>query len=150
VYVTARVLFAMADRGDAPRWLTAVNRRQVPARAILLGSAFGFIVMLLNWIAPEKLFNFLMNSSGALMMFTYTFVALAHYRFPYSRPELRTAGGARWIAGGAALAMLAVMVAMGFMPNKQPEMQASLACLGVIVIALFVKRALKRGTVPVS
>ena len=104
----------------------------------------GFIVMLLNWIAPEKLFNFLMNSSGALMMFTYTFVALAHYKFPYSRPGLRTAGGAQWIAGAAALAMVAVMLAMAFMPNKQPEMQASLACLAVIVIALFIKRALAR------
>ena len=100
VYVTARVLFAMADKGDAPRWLTAVNKRQVPARAILLGSAFGFVVMLLNWIAPEKLFNFLMNSSGALMMFTYMFVAVAHFRFPYSKPELRSAGGAKLIAGG--------------------------------------------------
>ena len=144
VYVTARVLFSMADNGDAPRWLTAVNRRQVPARAILLGSAFGFFVMLLNWIAPEKLFNFLMNSSGALMMFAYTFVALAHFRFPYSRPELRSAGGANLVAGGAALAMLAVMVAMGFMPSKQPEMQASIACLGVIVIALLVKRAVRK------
>jgi L-asparagine transporter-like permease len=143
VYVTARVLFAMADHGDAPRWLTAVNKRQVPARAILLGSAFGFIVMLLNFNAAE-LFNFLMNSSGALMMFTYTFVALAHYKFPYSRPELRSAGGAQWIAGIAALAMVAVMVAMGFMPNKQPEMQASLACLGVIVVALLIKRASSR------
>jgi len=144
VYVTARVLFSMADNGDAPRWLTAVNRRQVPARAILLGSAFGFFVMLLNWIAPEKLFNFLMNSSGALMMFTYTFVALAHFRFPYSRPELRTAGGANLIAAGAALAMLAVMVAMAFMPSKQPEMEASIACLGVIVVALLVKRAVRQ------
>jgi L-asparagine transporter-like permease len=145
VYVTARVLFAMADKGDAPRWLTAVNRRQVPARAILLGSAFGFIVMLLNWIAPEKLFNFLMNSSGALMMFTYTFVALAHFRFPYSRPELRVAGGATWIAGGAALAMLAVMLAMAFMPSKQPEMVASLTCLVVIGLALGIKRALTKS-----
>ncbi len=144
VYVTARVLFAMADKGDAPRWLTSVNKRQVPARAILLGSAFGFIVMLLNWIAPEKLFNFLMNSSGALMMFTYTFVALAHYKFPYSRPELRSAGGARWIAGGAALAMLAVMGAMAFMPSKQPEMVASSACLAVIVVALLLRRALAK------
>ncbi len=145
VYVTARVLFAMADNGDAPRWLTAVNRRQVPARAILLGSAFGFFVMLLNWIAPDKLFNFLMNSSGALMMFTYTFVALAHFRFPYSRPELRTSGGANLIAGGAALAMLAVMVAMAFMPSKQPEMQASAACLGVILVALAIRRATVRA-----
>jgi L-asparagine transporter-like permease len=144
VYVTARVLFAMADKGDAPRWLTTVNQRHVPARAILLGSAFGFLVMLLNWIAPEKLFNFLLNSSGALMMFTYMFVAAAHFRFPYSRPELRTSGGAPVMAGGAALAMLAVMVAMAIMPSKQPEMWASLACLGVIVLALLVKRALRK------
>jgi len=144
VYVTARVLFAMADKGDAPRWLTQVNSRQVPARAILLGSAFGFLVMALNWIAPEKLFTFLLNSCGALMMFTYLFVAVAHFRFPYSQPGLRDAGGAKFIAGGAALAMIAVMVAMAVMPSKQPEMWASLACLGVIVVALFVKRAVAR------
>ena len=141
VYVTARVLFALADKGDAPRWLTEVNKRQVPARAILLGSAFGFIVMALGWIAPEKLFTFLLNSCGALMMFTYLFVVLAHFRFPYSDPALRTRGGAQWIAGGAALAMLAVLVAMTVMPSKQPEMWASLACLGVILVALAVKRS---------
>jgi GABA permease len=121
-----------------------VNARQVPARAVLLGSAFGFIVMLLNWIAPEKLFTFLLNSSGALMMFTYLFVAVAHFRFPYTKPELRNSGGARLMAGGAALAMLAVMAAMALMPSKQPEMWASLSCLAVIVVALFVKRAVRR------
>lgn len=145
VYVTARVLFSMADKGDAPRWLVATNRRQVPARAILLGSAFGFIVMLLKDIAPARLFDFLMNSSGALMMFTYIFVAASHFKFPYSRPELRTSGGALLLAGGAAFAMLAVLVAMSFMPNKQPEMVASSACLGVIVLALLIKRAVKAG-----
>lgn len=144
VYVTARVLFAMADKGDAPHWLIAVNKRQVPARAIILGSAFGFFVMALGWIAPEKLFNFLLNSCGALMLFTYLFVVLAHFRFPYSQPEMRTAGGAHVIAGVSALAMFAVLVAMCFMTNKQPEMWASLACFGVIVVALFVKRALAK------
>jgi GABA permease len=97
--------------------------------------------MALNWIAPEKLFTFLLNSCGALMMFTYLFVAVAHFRFPYSSPELRDAGGAKFIAGGAALAMIAVLVAMTVMPSKQPEMWASLACLGVIVVALYIKRA---------
>jgi hypothetical protein len=48
------------------------------------------------------------------------------------------------MAGGSALAMLAVMVAMALMPSKQPEMWASLACLGVIVAALLVKRAVRR------
>jgi L-asparagine transporter-like permease len=140
VYVTARVLFAMADKGDAPRWLVAVNKRQVPARAIVLGSAFGFLVMALGWIAPEKLFNFLLNSCGALMLFTYLFVVVAHFRFPYSDPAKRSAGGAEFIAGAAALAMFAVLVAMCFMPGKQPEMWASLSCLGVIVVALVIRR----------
>ncbi|HET7811599.1 MAG TPA: amino acid permease [Steroidobacteraceae bacterium] len=144
VYVTARVLFAMADKGDAPRWLTAVNKRHVPARAILLGSSFGFIVMLMRDIAPAKLFDFLMNSSGALMMFTYAFVAIAHFRFPYTDPRRRSAGGAQLVAGGAALAMIAVMVAMAFMPSKQPEMWASLSCFAIIVAALLVKRAVQK------
>ena len=150
VYVTARVLFALADKGDAPRWLTQVNRRQVPARAILLGSAFGFIVMLMNWIAPEKLFTFLLNSCGALMVFTYLFVVLAHFRFPYSKPELRSSGGALFIAGASALAMVAVIVAMCVMPSRQPEMWASLASLGVIVAALVIKRLVQKPAVAAS
>jgi L-asparagine transporter-like permease len=91
-----------------------------------------------------------MNSSGALMMFTYAFVAVAHFRFPYSNPAHRTAGGAQLIAGGAALAMFAVMIAMCFMPSKQPEMVASTACLGIIVFALLVKRALTRDSAGVE
>jgi GABA permease len=141
VYVTARVLFAMADKGDAPRWLVQVNSRQVPARAILLGSAFGFVVMLMRDVAPEKLFNFLLNSCGALMLFTYIYVVLAHFRFPYRDAGLRGGMGTNIVAGGSALAMLGVLAAMSFMPNKQPEMIASVACLAVICVALLFRRA---------
>ena len=35
-------------------------------------------------------------------------------------------------------------IAMAVMPSKQPEMWASLACLGVIVVALFIKRAVSK------
>jgi len=153
VYVTARVLFVLADKGDAPRWLTAVNKRQVPARAILLGSTFGFLVMLMNKVSPDVLFAFLLNSSGALMMFTYLFVACAHFRFPYQDPALRGGIGMKVVAGGAALAMLGVMVAMSFksaavpgeLSGSQKEMLASAACLALIVIALVLKRALRRA-----
>jgi L-asparagine transporter-like permease len=84
------------------------------------------------------------------MMFTYIFVAVAHFKFPYSKPEMRTAGGAPLIAGGAALAMLAVLVAMTVIPSKQPEMWASLSCLAVIVIALVIKRLSVRAAQPAA
>jgi GABA permease len=120
-----------------------VNKRQVPARAILLGSAFGFIVMLMRDIAPEKLFTFLLNSCGALMLFTYLFVVVAHFRFPYADAAHRGGTGTNVVAGGAALAMFAVLVAMCFMPGKQPEMLASGACLAVIALALLIKRSMR-------
>jgi hypothetical protein len=41
--------------------------------------------------------------------------------------------------------MLAVLAAMCVMPSKQPEMWASLACLGVIVAALVIKRISQRS-----
>jgi GABA permease len=144
VYVTARVLFVMADKGDAPRWLTALNARRVPARAILLGSAFGFLVMFMTWVAPERLFKFLLDSCGALMMFTYIFVALAHFRFPYADPKLRGGAGVNLVAGGAALAMFAVLIGMTLMDDTRKYIVASSACLGVILAGLLLRRTAGR------
>lgn len=139
VYVTARVLFTMADRGDAPKWLVAVNKRQVPARAILLGSSVGFIVMLMRDYAPRRLFEFLLNSCGALMMFTYLFVVFAHFAFPYQDAANRRLG-MKLVAGGAAAAMLGVLVSMGFDSVKRDELLASGACFLVIVVAMIARK----------
>ena len=43
VYVCSRVLHVLADHGDAPRWLVAINSRRVPARSIWLSSVAGMI-----------------------------------------------------------------------------------------------------------
>jgi GABA permease len=154
VYVTARTLFAMADKGDAPRWLTAVNSRQVPARAILLGSAFGFISMFLNVGSDNeqvaKLFTQLINASGAIMLIVYLFVAVAHYRFPYTADAERNSGSKRTadiLAGLASLSIIMVMSSMAFIPGMAEQLYPSLALLAAILIALAIKRTLsRRGT----
>ena len=48
------------------------------------------------------------------------------------------------LIGGAALAMLGVMAAMSVMPDKRPEMIASGACFGIIVVALVIKRLVRK------
>jgi GABA permease len=152
VYVTARTLFVLADKGDAPRWLTTVNKRQVPARAILLGSAFGFIAMLISIGPPDnefmsKLFSFLINASGAIMLIVYFFVAIAHFRFPYSAYAARNSGSPRvanFMAGGAAIAILIVLAAMTQIAGKPPELYASLGFLAVVLISLVVRNLLRK------
>ncbi|MEJ0086530.1 MAG: amino acid permease [Pseudomonadota bacterium] len=153
VYVTARTLFALADKGDAPQWLTAVNKRQVPTRAILLGSAFGFIAMLISSDSPDnefmsKLFSFLINASGAIMLIVYFFVALAHFRFPYSAYAARNSGSPRVanvLAGGAAAAILIVMVAMSQIAGKDTELYASFGFLAVVLVSLLIRNLLRKA-----
>ena len=154
VYVTARVMFAMADKGDAPRWFTAVNSRQVPARAILLGSAFGFISMFLNVGSDNEqiaaLFTQLINASGAIMLIVYCFVALAHYRFPYTANAEKNSGPKRTadiIAALATLAILVVMSSMAFIPGMGEQLYPSLGLLAAILIALAIKRVVIRKPV---
>jgi GABA permease len=65
LYVTSRTLFVLAARGDAPQSMVKLNRRRVPVRAILIGSAFGYVTVLTSVVAPEVLFSFLVNASGA-------------------------------------------------------------------------------------
>ena len=42
LYVTSRALFALAAHGDAPQALVVLNKRKVPARAILAGTVFAY------------------------------------------------------------------------------------------------------------
>ena len=80
IYVTSRVLFGLAAKGEAPQWLVAVTASRVPRRAILAGAAFGFLAMAVSAVAPQRVFSFLVNSSGAIALVNYWLVALAELR----------------------------------------------------------------------
>ncbi len=42
-YVSSRVLFILAERGDAPQALVKLNKRRVPVVSVLIGAAAGFL-----------------------------------------------------------------------------------------------------------
>src|SRR6202012_4157837 len=64
LYVTSRVLFALAAQGDAPQALVALNRRQVPARAIIAGTIFAYGAMLTSiFLSATGVFTWLVNAS---------------------------------------------------------------------------------------
>jgi GABA permease len=80
IYVASRMLFALARRGDAPKALLETSPRGVPVKAILLSVTIGFISVIFNAISPDKVFLFLVNSSGAVALFCYILIALAELR----------------------------------------------------------------------
>ena len=143
IYVASRVLFTLAAKKDAPMWIVQVDRRGVPSRAILVGAAIACAAVALEAFFPQEIFGFLINASGALMIFVYMLVVASHLilrpKIPKERLHLAT-----WfypISGWIALAaMAAVLVAMAVTPGRDAELVASLTCLVVIVAAYFVFR----------
>ncbi len=70
-------LFVLAARREAPTQLVKVNTRGVPALAILGSSTVGFLCVIVAWVAPRTVFIFLLNSSGAIILFVYMLIALS-------------------------------------------------------------------------
>src|SRR5271170_1709685 len=76
-YVSSRVLFILADRGDAPQMLVKLNARRVPVGSVLMGAAAGFLGIVAATEAPQKVFDFLVSSSGALIVYVYMTISVA-------------------------------------------------------------------------
>ena len=118
VYVTSRVLFTLAARGEAPQSMIALSKRRVPARAILIGSSFGYLAVILSIVSPERVFAYLVNASGALMVVIYLLACLAHLRL---RKQMERTSPERltikvwlfpWLTYVTIAAMIGVLVAM--------------------------------------
>jgi GABA permease len=152
-YVCSRVLFVLAEHGDAPQWLVQLNGRRVPTRSVWMGSLAGVLGILAATAESQKVFAFLVNASGALMVFVYMMVALAHLRVRRAR---EASGAPRpaltmwlfpWLNYVALAGMGAVLVAMALTPDMRADLKASLLSLVLALGAyLLISRRRARGS----
>jgi GABA permease len=80
LYANSRMLYGMAKKGDAPKAFQKLSSKGVPARAILFSTLFAYIAVIFNYISPETVFLFLVNSSGAVALLVYLVIAFSHLR----------------------------------------------------------------------
>lgn len=142
MYVTSRVLYVLADKGDAPRALVPLSRRAVPLRAALVASGFAYFALACSVISPEVVFSFLVNASGAIMIFVYMAVCLA--QLAMRKRETAVPPIRMWLHPWGSLisfaAMGAVLVAMAFSPGSRIELVSSLAVLALAFAGSFIGR----------
>jgi AAT family amino acid transporter/GABA permease len=155
-YIASRVLFVLAERGDAPRWLVKTNARLVPARSVLLASAAGFAGVLAAVVSPGVVFAFLVNASGALILFVYVAIAVSQVRLRRLAQQQGAAPPALpmwwfpWLSYLAIAAMTAVLVAMAFTPAMASQFWISVLSVAVALCAYLVvrQRRLRRASMP--
>lgn len=147
VYVSSRMLRALATHGDAPTWLVATNKRRVPARAILAGTVVGWISVLLAYLSPDTVFTYLVNSSGAVAIFMYLMIGASQLRMrrrlEREAPERLTLR--MWLFPYLTWVVMAgfaaVLVAMAVIADQRTQLLTSVGSLAVVLVAYAVRRA---------
>ncbi len=147
-YVASRVLFVLASRGDAPRWLVKTNRSHVPARAVLLASLVGFAGVVAAIVSPSVVFAFLVNASGAIIAIIYLAIGVSQVRTRRAReragapPPTLPMWWFPWLSYIAIAGMATVLIAMALEPAHRAEFWTSAISIAVVLLAY---AAFRRG-----
>jgi GABA permease len=75
LYTASRMLYSLGDRGDAPRSVKKITANGVPWVAVIASMVLGFLAVVGNYILPEKLFTYLLATTGAVALFVYLAIA---------------------------------------------------------------------------
>jgi GABA permease len=146
LYTTSRMLFALTRHNDAPGFFTNTTRRGVPIWAILAGTSFGYVSVLLYYFFPAQVFTWLINASGAIALFAYLLIAISEL---FMRRRLEREAPERlqirmwfypWLTYLSIAAMVSVLVAMAIIPEQRPLLIASVIALVVILVAYLLRR----------
>lgn len=81
VFGSSRTLAALADQGQAPRFLAYIDRRGRPLAAIIVASTLGLLAYLVEVDNNSTVLNWLLAISGLSSVFTWGSICLAHVRF---------------------------------------------------------------------
>lgn len=146
LYTTSRMLFALTTSGDAPRFFTKLSASGVPRRAILLGTAVGYASVAATYVWGDVVFNFLINSYGAVALFVYLIIAIS--QVVLRRRVERSAPGSLklkmwlfpWLSYATIALMAAVILAMAFLPSTRSQFLMSGVTLLVILSSFEVVR----------
>ncbi|KYG33080.1 amino acid permease [Priestia endophytica] len=150
LYTASRMLFALGNKGDAPKWMLNVTKRGVPLKAILTCTIFGFLSVIMSFISPDTVFQFLLNSSGAIALFVYLLIAISQLilrkkienEMPH-RLKFRM-WGYPYVTIASIIAITMIIGSMGFNSETQSQLVLSIFSVIVVVILYIIKTNVTR------
>ena len=141
LYSASRVLFVLAGQREAPARMLKVSGRGVPYLAIVCSSVVGFLCVIMAGVAPRTVFLFLLNSSGAIVLFVYLLIALSQIvlrrRTPPEKLRIKM-----WFFPTLSILTVAgivgVLVQMAFDSTARTQFWLSLLSWAAVVVVYFV------------
>ena len=81
VYCNSRMLYGLADQGNAPKSLLKVDKRGVPVLAIFSSAVVTLLCVGVNYLLPKGALELLMSLVVAALVINWAMISLAHLKF---------------------------------------------------------------------
>jgi len=138
LYTASRMLFSLGQRRDAPAAVSKITTNGVPWVAVLASMIVGFLAVVGNYLLPEKIFGYLLATSGAVALFVYLAIAVSQLVLGRA---MRAAGERApvrmwlfpYLTVTVIVAIVAVLGLMAFDPGQQQAIFLSLISAVLIV-----------------
>ena len=129
LYSSTRMLFALAERGHAPHFLTRLSRHQVPLNALMATTLVGLAGFLTSLVGDGRAYELLLTVSALAGFITWAGISWCHWKF---RMAMRAQGRgleelpyrARFFPAGAVVALVAcaaIIVGQAYEPATSGE-----------------------------
>ncbi|MER5177197.1 amino acid permease [Streptomyces sp. NPDC002896] len=150
LYGSSRMVFSLAERGEAPKALLRVDRGGVPRRAVLASVAFGFVSVLLNLEWPDSVFLYMLNAVGAVLLFVWALIAVSQLRL---RRRIEREAPERlvlkmwafpWLTWAALAGMAAVLGLMLTDDGARPQVLWSAGAAAFVLLCAGVRELVER------
>jgi len=147
IYSTSRMLYSLAERGDAPRTFSRLSARAVPRNALFLSCVLllSAIVLLAQGDSIIGAFTLVTSMAATLFMAIWTIITVCYLVYLKRRPHLHESSPFR-LPGGAASAwgVIAFMGAMVVVLCLEAETRLGLVASVVWLVAVTVAALVHR------
>ncbi len=80
IFSTGRMLYTLAQFGQAPKAFAKVSSRHVPAAGVTISACIMLVGVLLNYLVPEKVFIYASSVVVVAMLWTWAMIVHLRYR----------------------------------------------------------------------
>ncbi|MDQ1212274.1 aromatic amino acid transporter AroP [Pantoea anthophila] len=150
VYCNSRMLFGLAQQGNAPKSLLKVDRRGVPVLTILVSAVATALCVLINYLMPGEAFGLLMSLVVSALVINWAMISLAHLKFRRKKDQqgvttrfkalLYPAGN--WIC---LIFLAAILVLMATTPGMAISVWLIPVWLVILALGYFIKNQTQKA-----
>ncbi|WP_249659900.1 amino acid permease [Lysinibacillus fusiformis] len=136
LYAVITILITLAEDHDAPKILAKKGKRKVPIPAFIFLTCGLVITIVIGFLMPEKIFEYLMTAAGLMLIYNWLFILVTYMKLM----EL-----SKWahVKNGLGMLLIAVTVS-GTLGEKTSRLGFFVSLLFIVLIGIATWIVVKR------